>query len=84
MSKEHAPFRVGQQGMRRNAAAAYLGISPGHFDKLVDEGLMPAPRDCSGVKLWVRDELDEALFSLPTYGTEGGASSCDEVFAMFG
>lgn len=84
MSRRSTPLPFTPAALQRARAAQYVDVSPGHFDKLVREGLMPAPRDNGGVKVWLRDELDEALFSLPTYGTEGGASSCDEVFAMFG
>ena len=54
-------------GLRRNDAALHCGISPGFFDKLVTEGVLPPPR-CLGtkVKIWMRQELDHALMSLPT------------------
>lgn len=82
MSKAPASFRIEPRAMKRGPAAAYCGISPGHFDKLVQDGLMPAPRDCRGVKVWLRDELDEALFSLPTHESEAGGSSCDVAFGL--
>jgi hypothetical protein len=69
-------------GLRRVAAAAYCGVSPGHFDRMVKEGVMPAPRDQSGVKTWLRNELEEALYALPIMGNEGGGNSCDEAFGL--
>lgn len=68
-------------GMRRQDAAAHCGISPGHFDRLVKEGVLPAPRPLLGVKVWIRQELDSSLFALePEIGQ--GAGSCDEAFGL--
>ena len=47
--------------LRREAAAAYVGLSAGHFDKTVDEGVMPQPIDLSGVKVWPCLALQRAL-----------------------
>ena len=47
--------------LRREAAAAYVGLSAGHFDKAVDSGLFPQPVDLSGVKVWTRRALEQAL-----------------------
>ena len=41
-------------------AAAYVGLA-GHFDKTVDEGVMPQPIDLSGVKVWPCLALQRAL-----------------------
>ena len=49
------------RGLRREKAAAYLGISPSHFDKQRALGAIPAPRHMFGVWLWDRCALD-ALF----------------------
>lgn len=81
MTARPAPFQF-PTGLRRAAAAAHCGISAGHFDRMVKEGVMPAPRDLLGVKTWLRQELDEALFSLPTIGDEGGGNTCDEAFGL--
>lgn len=48
-------------GLRREAAAAYVGISPGHFDKAVAAGVMPQPVDVAGVAVWSRRALERAL-----------------------
>ena len=47
--------------LRREAAAAYVGLSAGHFDKAVDSGLFPQPVDLAGVKVWTRRALEQAL-----------------------
>lgn len=67
-------------GLRRVDAARHCGVSAGHFDKLVASGLMPEARDLLGVKVWLRQELDEALFSLAVQGNRGGGTSCDAAF----
>lgn len=46
------------RGLRRAAAAAYLGISPSHFDKERAVGNIPAPRQMFGVQIWDRHDLD--------------------------
>lgn len=50
------------RGMRRAVAAAYLGISPSHFDTQRRAGAIPAPRQMLGVELYDKHELD-ALFA---------------------
>ena len=75
-------FPFGPAAMRRDKAARYCGVSAGHFDRLVREGFMPAPRNQLGVKVWLRAEIDDALFALPTYGDEGGGNSCDVAFGV--
>jgi len=53
-------------GLRRGDAAMHCGVSPSFFDELVSKGILPAPRRLGGkVKVWVRQELDMALISLP-------------------
>jgi hypothetical protein len=46
------------RGLRRAAAAAYLGISPSHFDKCRVSGAIPAPRTMFGIELYDRHDLD--------------------------
>tara|TARA_B100000614_G_scaffold220472_1_gene207132 strand:- start:113 stop:364 length:252 start_codon:yes stop_codon:yes gene_type:complete len=69
-------------GLKRIDAARYCGHSPGHFDKLVKNGIYPQGRNADGVVIWLRWELDEALADLPSYGDEGAnrRNSCDEAF----
>jgi len=54
-------------GLRRGDAAKHCGVSTGYFDKMVIEGLLPPPKRIGeGIKVWLRQELDDALFSAPT------------------
>jgi hypothetical protein len=48
-------------GLRRSEAAAYVGLSPAHFDKAVAAGEMPPARDICGVKVWSIPKLSKAL-----------------------
>lgn len=69
-------------GLRRVQAALHCGVSPWMFDKLVKEGLVPPARQLGGVKVWLRQELDDALFSAQIVGTEQGENSCDGLFGV--
>jgi predicted DNA-binding transcriptional regulator AlpA len=66
------------QGLRRERAAIYVGVSPTKFDEWVAVGVMPKPRRMDRCVIWLRDELDAALFALPD-GED--ASPYDEVAA---
>jgi predicted DNA-binding transcriptional regulator AlpA len=48
------------RAMRADRAAAYLAMSQATFERLVDEGLMPAPVRIKGMVTWDRLELDAA------------------------
>ena len=48
-------------GLRRVDAAAFVGLSPTHFDRAVHEGAMPQPRNICGVNVWSVRKLAEAL-----------------------
>ena len=83
MASRPAPATVTQPtGLRRVDAARHWGVSPAHFDKLVTEGVAPAPRDSRGVKIWLRQELDDAMFDLPVIGEERRDNSCDTAFDL--
>lgn len=48
--------------LNRREAASYLGVSPGHFDKLVKDGMMPEPLpDYGRVRRWDKACLDRTL-----------------------
>jgi predicted DNA-binding transcriptional regulator AlpA len=66
--------------LRREHAAKHCAISAGHFDKMVREGFLPPPRDLCGMRVWLRGELDDALFALPYIGGEIGGNTCDTLF----
>jgi predicted DNA-binding transcriptional regulator AlpA len=53
----------------REAAAAYLSVAPGTFDKMVHEGRMPrAKRVSEGRVAWDVRSLDAAIDLLPNDG----------------
>jgi hypothetical protein len=53
------------RGLRRADAAAYLGISPSHFDKQRAAGAIPAPKSILGVVLYDRYDLDSLFDGKP-------------------
>ena len=53
----------------RDAAAAYVGVSPNTFDKMIADGLMPNPRRLTERRLaWDMRQLDAAIDRLPIDG----------------
>lgn len=62
---EALPASCPPAGLRREAAAAYVGISPSKFDDWVKRGLMPQPKRQDSCVIWLRRRLDEALEALP-------------------
>jgi excisionase family DNA binding protein len=50
----------------REAAAAYVSVSPTTFDEMVDDGRMPVPRLLGGRRrAWDVRDLDAAIDRLP-------------------
>lgn len=65
--------------LNRDEAASYVGVSPGHFKKLVDEGTMPAPLAAYGrVRRWDKATLDQALD-----GASGASGSAAEALGAY-
>lgn len=58
------------RGLRREAAAWYVGVSPSTFDEWVGDGTMPTPKKKNGVVLWDRLALDAAIEALPDRDTD--------------
>jgi len=55
--------------LHREAAAAYVNVSPRTFDEMVAAGTMPKPRILTkGRKAWDVRELDAAVDRLPYDG----------------
>lgn len=54
--------------LRRERAAVYLDVSPTTFDKLVRDGLLPAPKRLHSMKVWDRVDLDQCADMLPYEG----------------
>ncbi len=67
--------------LRRVDAAIYCGVSPTHFDKMVKDRALPPAREGHGVKLWLRAELEEYLYELPSNGSAEG-NTCDQAFGL--
>lgn len=64
-------------GMSRVVAADYVGFSDRHFDKMVADGTIPAPRRDGSRLVWLRDELEVALRALPQGDDDGGVNEWD-------
>lgn len=72
------PHGVVPIALSREQAAAYLGISPCHFDKAVDRGLLPKAKPILGRLTWDREALDTAYRAMPdTEGNRPGANEWD-------
>lgn len=54
------------RGLRREAAAAYIGVSPTKFDEWVGDGRMPKPKRVDNCVIWDRRALDAAFDDLPS------------------
>lgn len=54
--------------LNRRQAAEFVGVSPTTFDKLVERGHMPKPRQYPETRrlFWLKSELEETLYELPT------------------
>lgn len=52
------------RGLSRVEAARYIGVSPGTFDRLVEEGVMPKPKRIRARLVYDRLELDAAFDAL--------------------
>lgn len=59
------PTSLPPRGLSRVEAAAYVGLSPSTFDKLVADGRMPKPKHIGARVVWDRMKLDAAFVALP-------------------
>jgi predicted DNA-binding transcriptional regulator AlpA len=71
------PPNLPPRGLGREAAAAYVGISPGKFDHLVDDGRMPKAVQIDGRKVWDLRALDRAFDQLGSAADEPDANEWD-------
>lgn len=60
------------RGLSRLAAAGYIGVSVGTFDRLVREGRMPQAKHIGARLLWDRIELDAAFDALGELSDDSG------------
>lgn len=51
--------------LSRVEGAAYAGVSPSTFDRMIGDGLMPGPKRIYGRVLWDVRALDAAIDDLP-------------------
>lgn len=54
-----------RRGLSRGEAAAYIGVSPSTFDKMVQSGEMPGPKRVYARTIWDVRALDLAFDALP-------------------
>lgn len=57
-------------GLPELEAAAAVGVSQTKFREMVENGLMPQPRDCAGKLVYDIDELRAAFKALPHRGED--------------
>jgi predicted DNA-binding transcriptional regulator AlpA len=62
--REVLPPSLAPRGLSRAQAAAYLCVSPGTFDRLVRDRLMPKPARIYGRVVWCRLQLDDSFTRL--------------------
>lgn len=65
ITPDHRERAYAPRGLRRAAAADWVGMSPTKFDELVKDGLMPRGKLVRGCRVWDRYELDVAFENLP-------------------
>ena len=71
--------------IHRDAAAAYVGVSPNTFDKMIADGLMPNPRRLTERRLgWDMRQLDTAIDRLPIDGEAEANTDTDATDAQLG
>ncbi|HVV41578.1 MAG TPA: hypothetical protein VHC94_11000 [Nitrobacter sp.] len=58
------PDSLPPRGLSRVQAAAYVGVSPSHFDKLIRDRVMPPPKRLGGRVVWDLKQLDKAFDAL--------------------
>jgi predicted DNA-binding transcriptional regulator AlpA len=63
--KDVLPASLPPRGLCRALAAAYVGVSPTLFDKMVGDGRMPKPKRINSRTVWDRHQLDKAFDALP-------------------
>lgn len=62
---DHRERAYAPRGLRREAAADWIGLSSSKFDEMVKDGRMPKPKRIDGCVVWDRFRLDAAFEALP-------------------
>jgi hypothetical protein len=66
----------------REAAAAYVNVSPNTFDAMVEMGIMPKPKQLTARrKAWDVRELNVAVDNLPTVGAADNDDTWNDIDA---
>ncbi|MET4153836.1 hypothetical protein [Bradyrhizobium sp. RT7b] len=80
---DHRDRAYAPRGLRREAAADWIGMKVTKFDELVRDGLMPRGKLVRGCRVWDRYELDIAFENLPDEDdpTPLAPTSADEAWA---
>lgn len=58
------PNSLPPRGLSRKQAAEYLGVSPSHLDKLVNDRIIPPAKRLGGRVVWDLRQLDKAFDAL--------------------
>jgi predicted DNA-binding transcriptional regulator AlpA len=66
----HALPLAERRVFNRAEAASYVGISPGHFDKLVTAGILPDRLPFGNIRRWDKAALDRFLDTAGTLPTD--------------
>lgn len=72
---EVLPSSLPPRGLKREWAAAYIGVGLTKFDELVRDGRMPQPVQVDGRRLWDRHALDLAFDALADKDQQGDSWS---------
>lgn len=72
------PPSLPPRGIRREQAAAYVGVSPRKFDELVQDGRMPPAKKIDGARVWDVRQLDAAFDRLPDNGSGAAVDETGE------
>jgi len=63
--------------LSRFEAAAYIGVGPTTFDRMMADGFMPGPKRVYARVLWDVRALDAAIDCLPSGGDSSDATDSD-------
>lgn len=64
------PASLPPRGLSRVVAAAYIGVSPSLFDRMVADGRMPKPKAINSRRVWDRLKVDEYFCALEGCSTD--------------
>lgn len=68
-----------RRGLRREEAAAYIGVSARKFDALVSDGRFPKPIRIDGCVVWDLRRLDRAFDELAAENDNTRANAWDDL-----